>query len=234
MSTGDAPEKLTYEDLNLPESLQPGNEAWAGALLKYYYFCEARPRHPLFSGCQWDAWDPSGTRASSQNTFTSDDLTSLSLLGVNLPGDAAVQILVKQKDRFDQLLSAIGDDLDLVDVDDVSESGKKYGPVWALWHELRKLHNVGATKTAKLIARKRPRLVPVYDSVLRETVFPSGKQWQPLHAALRQETPHRRLHDRLEDLRQDAGLGSEVSPLRVFDVLAWLEGSGKAKAVPRP
>lgn len=43
----------------------------------------------------------------------------------------------------------------------VSESGKKYGPVWALWHELRKLHNVGATKTAKLIARKRPRLVPV-------------------------------------------------------------------------
>ncbi|MCG8654865.1 DUF6308 family protein [Yimella sp. NH-Cas1] len=226
--------QLSYEGLNLPASLQPGNETWAVDLLKFYFFDEVSPGRPLFSGGQWDAWDPSGTRASSQNTFTSDDLTSLSLLGVNLPGDAAVQILVKQKDRFDQLLSAIGDDLDLVDVDDVSESGKKYGPVWALWHELRKLHNVGATKTAKLIARKRPRLVPVYDSVLKETVFPSGKQWQPLHAALRQETPHRRLHDRLEDLRQDAGLGSEVSPLRLFDVLAWLEGSGKAKAVPRP
>lgn len=224
---------LEYDGLKLPDCLQPGNESRAIDLLRYYYTAETKKRRPLFSGGQWDNWDPSGTRAASQNTFTSDDLTSLALLGVTVSGDVALQVLVQQRHTYEALLRTIPTDRDLVDVDDVSDAGEVFGPVWALWRELRTLTGMGPTKISKLLARKRPRVVPVYDSVLRKHVFPSGEQWRPLHAALRRETPHGRLHDRLEQLRRDAGLIPEVSPLRVFDVLAWLEGSRKGEGAPR-
>jgi hypothetical protein len=50
----------------------------------------------------------------------------------------------------------------------------------------------------------------------------SGRRWAPLHAALRAND--RQLHRRLIDLRTVAGSDDRVSALRVFDVLAWMEG----------
>ncbi len=99
-----------------------------------------------------------------------------------------------------------------------------------MWAALRDLPDVGVTRAAKLMARKRPRLIPIVDSVIRDHAFGGEYSfWAPLHQALTHDD--RALHGRLQEIRRAAGLGEEVSPLRVFDVLAWMDGSGKAQAV---
>ncbi len=80
---------------------------------------------------------------------------------------------------------------------------------------------------SKLMARKRPRLIPVFDSIINAYVLGgTGVLWQPLHAALRRDECA--LQNRLVNIREGAKLPDYVSALRIFDVLCWMEGSGHA------
>ena len=86
----------------------------------------------------------------------------------------------------------------------------------ALWGVLRKIGGLGPTRTSKLIARKRPPLIPIYDSVVRGAVYGSTTRgyWTRLHGALTADD--HALHRHLVSLRNRAGLQQWVSPLRVF------------------
>jgi hypothetical protein len=53
-------------------------------------------------------------------------------------------------------------------------------------------------------------------------VLPHGMLWEPMRLALRRDDGA--LHRRLVELRAAAGLSQAISPLRVFDVIAWREG----------
>lgn len=55
---------------------------------------------------------------------------------------------------------------------------------------------------------------------------PAGR-WTRLNAALRADGGA--LHRRLLALREDAQLPDLVTPLRISDVIAWLDASGKAE-----
>jgi hypothetical protein len=80
------------------------------------------------------------------------------------------------------------------------------------------------------MARKRPRLIPIFDSVIDRTVLGgTGVLWPPMHAALREND--RALHERLLRVRARAGLDESISVLRLFDVLAWMDGSGNSEKV---
>jgi hypothetical protein len=91
---------------------------------------------------------------------------------------------------------------------------------WRLWKALVALPGVGPTTASKLYARKRPRLRPIYDSVVAAAIA-SDTIWEPLRALL-QSDPGLHLH--LIHLSDQAHLPAEVSALRVFDVLAWMGG----------
>lgn len=54
-------------------------------------------------------------------------------------------------------------------------------------------------------------------------VIGSTRLWEPLRARL-QEDPD--LHPRLIGLRDKLALPEQVSAVRVFDILAWMEGKG--------
>ena len=92
---------------------------------------------------------------------------------------------------------------------------------WRLWKRLVALPKVGPTRASKLLERKRPRLRPIYDSVVAE-VIGTRRLWEPLRAELQDNTG---LHSRLVRLGEQAQLPSEVSAIRVFDVVAWMEGT---------
>ncbi len=138
-------------------------------------------------------------------------------MSVFVPPIAARELLAERADHFAQLLSAIGPDRDLVEVSDSIDGS---WPVRELYSALRGLRSVGPTIASKLCARKRPRLVPVYDSVIARVTDASRRQWEPLRLELRRND----LHDRLVALRAEAGVGDHVSPLRVYDVVTWMEG----------
>jgi len=77
----------------------------------------------------------------------------------------------------------------------------------------------------KLLARKRPRLIPVYDRVVKTVTGGDRNYWVPLCRALQADDTA--LHRRLLRLREEAGLPAAVPGLRVSDVIAWMEGKKK-------
>jgi hypothetical protein len=207
--------------VQLPPSLAGESNERAVSLLQSY-FAPLSGRNRGFTGGQFDAFDPSGFRAASTNTFTADDLMSLSLLSTPVPGRAAVELLQHQRRRFEMLLEDLGPDRDLVDESSVSQ--EDFAPAWALWRALDALPGLGATRVSKLMARKRPRLVPIFDDVLATTVFAdSANHWDDLWAYLRNSSS--RFHRRLIDIRLEAELDESISPLRIFDVCAWMDGT---------
>jgi hypothetical protein len=98
-------------------------------------------------------------------------------------------------------------------------------PAWQLWDELRTLRGVDWVIASKLLARKRPRLIPIYDRVVKTVTGGDPNFWVPLCQALREDG--KALQRRLLRLHREADLPREVSPLRVFDVIAWMEGKDK-------
>jgi hypothetical protein len=102
------------------------------------------------------------------------------------------------------------------------------GDDWAVraaYRRLTTLPGVGQTKATKLLARKRPHLVPIQDSVITKELGVTKAYWKPLHRWLTEDGSAN--SRRLERLRDRAGLGPRISVLRTFDVLAWRVGSGK-------
>lgn len=211
--------------VQLPKILNPDAEGQAVRVLEHY-FKPLEGRNKGFTGGCWDTFDPSGKRAASADVFTADDLVACALLSAPIPGRAAFDLLQERRDEFNDALGAIGPDRDFVELE--STEGDEFGPVRALYRLLKTVHEVGETTATKLLARKRPRMVPIVDSVLVKKVFNgSSRHWQPLLEALRADD--RRLWDRLVRLHARAELPAEVSVLRVFDVLAWMDGSGNTE-----
>lgn len=203
--------------MRLPQSLQDPDDGRALAALVAYYGEVPAEYSSRYTGARFDTWDSAGTRVEDRDRFTSDDLVAVTLLSVNVPAAAAVELLVTRSAEFTDLLKAVGDDRDLVN------EKEPWSDDWAgaaLWRALTSLDRVGPTTASKLFARKRPRLRPIYDSVVAE-VIESTSLWEPLRATLVSQPE---LHARLLSLREQANLPDEVSALRVFDVVAWMEG----------
>jgi hypothetical protein len=204
--------------MRLPVALSETNDSAAQDLLECYYGTGAHAHHSPFTGAWFDTWDSTGTRAQDVDRFTADDLVAVSFLSVDIAAPAARALLDVEADVFAALLRELGSDRDLVQ-EKVGWSDDWVG--WRLWQKLIALPDVGPTRASKLYARKRPRLRPIYDSVVAKVI---GMQsvWEPLRAELQADAG---LHPRLLVLREQAQLPAEVSALRVFDVLAWMEGT---------
>lgn len=105
-------------------------------------------------------------------------------------------------------------------------------PADQAWHLLRDQPDVGWVIAGKLLARKRPQLLPVYDKVVRCALGrPRPSFWLTLHAALRAD--NRALHRQLLALREAAGVAETVSVLRVCDVVVWMGHRAERHACPR-
>ncbi len=225
----DLPPSLTHLEprlptpaLHLPPVIDQKDPAEATRFLTHYY-CSGK-----FIGGRWDAFDPSGTRIADADRFTGDDVASTALLNTPMDGSAVEQLLVTRRDEFTELLRAAGPDRDFIDVDP-DPQGEDMRPVFTLYEALKSLPDVGPTTASKLLARKRPNLFAIIDSALLNTVFRETRKdtyigRQRLHEVLAGNDGA--TWKRLLSYRQAAGLGDEVSALRVFDVLAWMTAKG--------
>lgn len=194
------------------------------------YFARDASGTPRYSGSQFDTL-AGGGNGDTANRLTADDLVAVSTLAVHVPATAALSLLGQDVERVSTLLGEIDPDSQLHTLDQsaFTQSLGPDGPAAQLWKLLRRhggeRWGVGPTTASKLMARKRPDLIPVYDSVVAETVdLPhSGNQWVMWWEALRQDDGA--LAARLTRLRIESG-HEHLSLLRVLDIVLWMHGRG--------
>lgn len=213
------------EHMSLPKVLDEKHVEEAAALVRRYYAPVAGSSAPR-TGARFDDWAGGGDSPSNLNRIVADDLVAVSFLSVDIHPRAAIGILDSYTDEISDLLEAIPADIDLWNAD-INRLNSPDSPTSELWALLRGKKygswQVGPTRASKIMARKRPRLIPIYDSVVRPLMGlkHSGGSWTAWHGALADGSG---LPKRLEQIRQEADAPYSISALRVMDIVLWMHG----------
>jgi hypothetical protein len=155
------------------------------------------------------------------NRVTRDDLLAVSLLGITWQPSTVRRILGADADALTDLLAPITN-MDLWLADDAL-----LGAASAVWHRLRAA-NVPVVAAGKLLARKRPRLIPIVDHVIRRTLQPPrNRVWVTLRGCLQDDA----LRQRIEQVRPVGA--ADISALRLLDVVVWMRHSRSREARKR-
>ena len=219
----DGPLRATPNSLT-PDSLPPGERCLrfspGGALATYFH---GPPRQ--FSGSLFDSIGGGGDRPDVENTITREDV--LAVAAVNAPMPAAVASLLLSQPASGRLatwLRQLPTDIDLWDSDDDT-----LATATKAWDEIRTIHEAGTAATAnggfaatKLLARKRPRLIPLYDEKVRSVVYlaEGASWWFSLRDAMRVDGEDNEVRFRVCAAMREADVGY-VSVLRGLDVILW-------------
>lgn len=178
---------------------------------------------PVFTGSQFEAFEKS---ASLPDRIGTADLLAVTMLGVDVPGDASLRILDADAQAIHQLLSAIPVDVDFIDATEILVRGQA---AWDLWTIIDGYDDVGPTITSKILARKRPALIPVQDSVIRKALGyrqGMGDFW----AGLRTLLGWFDFKAAMEAIRDQAEVERQFSDLRVLDIVVWMDHRRKRSA----
>jgi hypothetical protein len=156
------------------------------------------------------------------NVIGPADLVAVSLLSVTVPNKAAVRLLdANVSKEISLLLRKVPSDVDIVDASESMLTGDC--PANQLWRILRSARDgIGRTTASKLLAAKRPRLIPIWDSFIGEaTGLDTDDNWRKFQTVLLADD--RAIWNWLEHLRaQVPNLPSQVSTLRLLDVILWM------------
>ncbi|MGW2641884.1 DUF6308 family protein [Streptomyces sp. NPDC001348] len=197
--------------------------------LRRYFGIGLPPGGMPFTGSRFEHLAGGGDRPEVADRITAEDLVAVQTLSVTVPAPVALDILEGRLGaRLSGLLHAIPRDIDMVDADAVVVADGS--PADQAWDLLCEQYGVNWVIAGKVLARKRPRLLPVYDRIVRCAVGRPPSFWLALHAALREDQAA--LHRQLMELRQAAGLPETVSALRVCDVAVWMNHRSVGHACP--
>ena len=158
----------------------------------------------------------------SPNHITSKDLIAVSMLGVNVPATAAHWILGEGQLEISSLLSSIDSHLDISDSDCDLSNGS---PAWLLFSKLAERNGLGRTITSKILAAKRPSLIPIYDQhVAAYLGFSKEDYWNPWRKFM-QSPDGIGCRNRVSELATNLGINN-ISHLRLLDVVIWMKQHG--------
>jgi len=187
--------------------------------LRRYFGIGLPPGVAAFTGSRFEHLAGGGGQLEAADRITAEDLVAVQTLSVTVPVPVALDILEGRLGaQLSGLLETIPRDIDMVDVEAaVVAPNSSADQAWSL---LCDQYGVNWVIAGKVLARKRPRLLPVYDRVVRCAVGRPPSFWIALQTALREDDAA--LHRQLLELRQAAGLPETVSALRVCDVAVWM------------
>jgi hypothetical protein len=196
--------------------------------LQAYYGSGLEPGDvPAFTGARFEFLGGGGDRECTADSFTASDLLAVELLSVQVPGRVALDLLEgRLGQRAAELLAQIGTSLTLWDIPGgpVDVIVRKGGPAEELWSLLEGQVGIGWVTAGKLLARKRPSLIPVYDEIVRCAFGRPEKFWVALRDGLLRDDG--KLADELTNLRYRAEIPQDtrqkVTLLRVLDVVVWM------------
>jgi len=207
--------------------LKSGYEPVAQQLLRIYSGTDGRDAP--YTGASFQVLAGRGDSDECRDAITAGDIVAVSTLSVDVPAHASISLLGSDAGCVTSLLRDIPVGLDLVDAEETdiaptSAAGR-------LWTFLREDVRIGRTTTSKLMARKRPQLIPIYDSVVALELGLKGSKghWAWMREVLLADGGA--LNRRAVGLQDTPGAGPLVSPLRVFDVVVWMHGQDHARSL---
>jgi hypothetical protein len=210
--------------IDIPARLR--DEDFAACLVKRYLAPDPATGRARYSGAYFERLGGGGDRPEAACQFTAEDLLAVTMLSVRIEGYHALDVLHYQAHDLNDLLSEIPPDIALQDprAEGLIADG---GPAWKLWDMLCDIeprpedHRIGPVAAGKLLARKRPDLIPVYDSRIKKVLKRprvDNRWWHDLRGGLVNNQDFVR---ELESVRDRAG-ADHMSLLRVFDVMCWM------------
>lgn len=204
----------------------------AVADLRKYFEARANGR-PLYTGSRFETFAGGGDTVES-NRIIPADLVAVSMLAVHVPGQAALGIIEEMAEEIEALLTQIPVDAKLEEIseaefDQLLGNGSPGDDLWFLLRQREDPWKVGQTTTSKILARKRPHLVPIYDSIVAGQAGMQGSkdQWRQWFDSFQGEEGQA-LTERLRSIREGAGQ-PHLSLLRVLDIILWMNGRGPEK-----
>lgn len=144
--------------------------------------------------------------------FAPDDVLAVSFLDTPIRA-SSWRAMERQSGEIVSLLLRIDPELPLWELHEDSETFAASNELWDL---LLGISGIGVTRASKLMARKRPHLIPILDRRVREFYGNTEKFWEPLGRVLEDED----LRNRIRALAPRY-LESELSVLRILDVAVW-------------
>jgi hypothetical protein len=161
-----------------------------------------------------------GLHDNFTDEITSNDLVAVSLLDVRFGAEAVHELLVVKSRNAALRQLPVGVDLWAVDDPTVDDLVKAFD-------RLRALPGVGRTKASKLLARKRPQLAPIVDSLVEK--FYGSTDWGHLRLLRSVLAASPSLIRGIDDLvRLDDA--PRPSTLRTLDIAIWMTRSGARSA----
>lgn len=192
----------------------------------YFGACSAFPGTGHYTGSHFESFVGA---ANPEYEITAADLLAVQMLAVPVPSRAVIGILETFAPRISELLTKINPEMKLEDVTDEQFACRlgKESPARALWDLLRRnapdeqRWYVGETLASKIMARKRPHLIPIDDSVVTRVIGRGRKDsWKFWWRELREDSY---LIERADEIRRHVDR-PELSTLRALDIVLWQYG----------
>jgi hypothetical protein len=171
-------------------------------------------REPSFAGMTF-----SDLGQNPPGEIVADDLLAVALLDITWRAQVVRILLVNHKRELSGLLAAIPQDVDLWNASDEALTS-----IDLMWDTLTSFEGIGTASATKLLARKRPRICPISDSLVIKAVDVPGRTWDVLRSLLRDPVAR----EEVEALRPVEAEGASL--LRILDVALWVTHSKSAAA----
>lgn len=164
-------------------------------------------------------------------SITAQDLIAITTLSVDVPARAALWILNDGQKEISETLRQIPIDIDIWD-EEAKNIFSDDGQLMNLWRMLGTANWPipktggglgGVTKRSKILAAKRPRLIPVLDRVVKGTLPKTENIWISIQNVLMIEEYRTKLQQAL----QNEHIPESVSLLRKIDVVIWVNNENK-------
>ena len=178
------------------------------------------------------------------NEITAQDLLAVECLSVRVPVRVSIWILDQGRQEIAELLSdeRLRPNRELwecalTDVASDSPAAKLWtllqGDAWrAFWPRETDAKGVGPVTAGKLLAAKRPQMIPVVDTVVREALrAPEDRFWESMWRAMQRDELRRELEAIREEACREEASGKTRLPrrhpslLRTLDIVVWMAGT---------
>jgi hypothetical protein len=174
-----------------------------------------------FSGAMWDGAVERRSAEHYRNVIDAEDLYLPALLSAPIRRTAGHTILL-ERDRIEVLLTAVDPHLELWG--DASEVEESLLAAEELIRLLQGIKHIGPTRASKLVAGKRPRLIPIWDLQVSAAIGAGGMTWMDYWTVWRGSLTQECV-GQLDLIASEAG-SPGLSPLRVLDIVIWMSEWG--------